>query len=617
MKKVVQSVMVVTVMLLAFSGCKSRELNTQFSNATGWNYNNAKTTNFEAKEGVGNVDPIGMVSIQGGTFAIGQTDEFVFAPRDNSRRSVTVSSFYMDKYEISNLNWREYLHWMEIVFGQAAPKLVEAVLPDTLVWRDELAYNEPYVENYFRHPAFSFYPVVGVSWDQAMQYCQWRTDRVNELALAKAGAIDIPEYKKYLAPMREEDLTDFITKYPDSIYHPVPIEKPVHDATKEATKEYRMKYEWIRDKFVFNTEKYLVRRDYNPISKTINPEQVDQPNKKFLDAWGNPRKANRSDGILVVGYRLPTEAEWEFAAFAPVAGTDGLTIEGKVYPWSGYHPRDLSKKNMGMMQANFIRGKGDMMGVSGSLNDGYVITNPVDAFAPNDFGLYNMAGNVNEWVMDVYRESTFQDATEYNSFRGNIFSHPKKNSNGEYVINSLGGIDIEWDSDQDDKRDYLDGDFASLIQTDYDIPLDTIGMLALKGMISGKSEAGGNGDAEEDEDEDTSDDNQTPDGEDGGDNNGDNTGEDNPDEETTEDDEPAAPTSDKKIDPTDVYAPKITKTTHVYKGGSWNDRVYWLHPSSRRYLEGNKSKSTLGFRCAMSTLGNQIPSGPAQGGGKK
>ena len=594
--------MVVTVILLALSGCKSRELNTQFSNTTGWNYNNSKTTNFEAKEGVGNVDPIGMMSIQGGTFAIGQTDEFVFAPRDNSRRSITVSSFYMDKYEISNMNWREYLHWMEIVFGRSAPKLVEAVLPDTLVWRDELAYNEPYVENYFRHPAFSFYPVVGVSWDQAMQYCQWRTDRVNELALVQAGVIEFPKFELCIRALSEEkgEVEYFMNRYPQ--YKLDSVSTSIEDPTKY---DFYLSYLFIRDQIVFNTEKYLVRRDYNP----VDPDTKRQ-SRKFLDSWGNPRKVNRADGILVVGYRLPTEAEWEFAAFSPVAGTDGLTIEGKVYPWSGYHPRDLSKKNMGMMQANFIRGKGDMMGVSGMLNDGYVITNPVDAFAPNDFGLYNMAGNVNEWVMDVYRESTFQDATEYNSFRGNIFSHPKKNSNGEYVINSLGGIDVEWDSDQDDKRDYLDGDFASLIQTDYDIPLDTIGMLALKGMISGKSEAGGNGDAEEEEEEEeeTSDENKTTD-----DDENKNPDEENPDEETSEDDEPAAPSSDKKIDPTDVYAPKITKTTHVYKGGSWNDRVYWLHPSSRRYLEGNKSKSTIGFRCAMSTLGDQIPSGPNRG----
>ncbi len=588
MKKVVQSVIVVLVALLALSGCKSRELNTQLSNTTGWNYYDEKTTNFEAKEGVGNVDPIGMVAIQGGTFAIGQTDEFITAPRDNARRSITVSSFYMDKYEISNLNWREYLHWMEMVFGYSAPKLVQAVLPDTLVWRDELAYNEPYVENYFRHPAFSFYPVVGVSWDQAMQFCQWRTDRVNELALVHAGAIEFPNFSQ-LRALDETELEDWRNANPG--YEPIEVEVT---RGEDINVEYHVPYEWIRDKFVFNTEKYLVRNDYNP----VNPD-ANRRSKKFHDAWNNPRKVDRSDGILVVGYRLPTEAEWEFAAYAPVAGTDGLTIEGKVYPWSGYHPRDLSKKNMGMMQANFIRGKGDMMGVSGMLNDGYVITNPVDAFAPNDFGLYNMAGNVNEWVMDVYRETTYQDATEYNSFRGNIYSRAKKDDQGKYVINSLGGIDVEWTS-EDDKRDYLDGDFASLIQTDF--PLDTLGALFLKGLAA-NTESNGGGDeeeAEEEEEEET----EEEEGEEG-------------EEEEAEEEESEgggeAPAANKRIDPTDIYAPKITKTTHVYKGGSWNDRVYWLHPSSRRYLEGNKSKSTIGFRCAMSTLGDQIASGPTQG----
>ena len=251
-----------------------------------------------------------------------------------------------------------------------------------------------------------------------------------------------------------------------------------------------------------------------------------------------------------------------------------------------------------MMQANFVRGKGDMMGVSGMLNDGYVITNPVDAFAPNDFGLYNMAGNVNEWVMDVYRETTYQDATEYNSFRGNIYSRAKKDDQGKYVINALGGIDVEWTS-EDDKRDYLDGDFASLIQTDY--PLDTLGALFLKGLAANTE---GNGGEEEggDEEEETEE-------EEGGDE------EEGEEEEESEEEGggESAAAANKKIDPTDIYAPKITKTTHVYKGGSWNDRVYWLHPSSRRYLEGNKSKSTIGFRCAMSTLGDQIPSGPTQG----
>ena len=92
MKKVFKYLMIVSVATLAVS-CQQRELNTRVSNTTGWNYFDQRTTNFEANEGVGNVNPVGMVPIQGGSFTVGEKDEFITAPRNNETRTLTVSSF--------------------------------------------------------------------------------------------------------------------------------------------------------------------------------------------------------------------------------------------------------------------------------------------------------------------------------------------------------------------------------------------------------------------------------------------------------------------------------------------------------------------------------------------
>ena len=248
------------VLVVVLSACNSRELNTKVSNTTAWNYYDVATTKFEANEGVGNVNPIGMVPIQGGTFTSGEKDEFLTALRNNANRSLTVSSFYMDKYEVTNLNWNEYLHWLEVVFGASAPELIDKARPDHTVWREDLAYNDPYEDNYFTHPAFSFYPVVGVTWEQAMAYCQWRTDRVNEMALVKAGAIVVPPFADLQATDDEayKDEWETATGYEMDSYEGISPEDP-----EETITMYRPSYEYIRDKFVFNTEKYLLDDTYN------------------------------------------------------------------------------------------------------------------------------------------------------------------------------------------------------------------------------------------------------------------------------------------------------------------------------------------------------------------
>ena len=108
-------------------------------------------------------------------------------------------------------------------------------------------------------------------------------------------------------------------------------------------------------------------------------------------------------------------------------------------------------------------------------------------------------------------------------------------------LTATGCLTVEYTA-ADDKRNYKDGDMTSRLDTDY--PLDTTGLSEEQMM-------------------------------------------------------------EVKIDPTDILAPQITNNARVYKGGSWNDRIYWLNPTTRRYMDQSKASCTVGFRCAMSVLGDQ------------
>jgi formylglycine-generating enzyme len=149
-------------------------------------------------------------------------------------------------------------------------------------------------------------------------------------------------------------------------------------------------------------------------------------------------------GIVIPAYRLPTEAEWEYAAQAMI-GTQWLEemqTHQRLYPWDGHALRNPYGKQMGFMLANFKRGRGDYAGIAGRLNDGALITAYIYEFPPNDYGLYNMAGNVSEWVQDVYRPLSYQDVDDLNPMRRDGFLDEsnkynnnlrKDNDTGEWV----------------------------------------------------------------------------------------------------------------------------------------------------------------------------------------
>jgi formylglycine-generating enzyme len=307
--------------------------------------------------------PPGMVYVPPGTFHMGPSDEDVNYSYTARNKQVSISSFWMDATEITNNEYRQFTNWVRDslaakmmgyvktspdgiefidwkkasaikwgdkatiekidglivtadnrIFGKKeldAKKIVYhseifdykaaatnrdtsiqrkefivkqdiPVFPDTLVWIRDYAYsyNEPMAKQYYSHPAYGNYPVVGVTWKQATAYAEWRTH--------------------YLASYNE-----------------------------------------------------------------------------------SKKRAGQTD------FRLPTEAQWEYAARGGRSQTS--------FPWGGPYTRN--KK--GCLLANFKPGRGNYP------EDGGLYTMRADAFWPNDFGLYNMAGNVAEWTSSLYYEGSY------------------------------------------------------------------------------------------------------------------------------------------------------------------------------------------------------------------
>ena len=307
--------------------------------------------------------PIGMVYVPPGTFHMGPSDEDVNFNFTARNKQVSISGFWMDATEITNNEYRQFVNWVrdslaaiQLGFMKSSPdgdtavdwvkaksinysnrstleklntlvlapdnriynrieidpskleynvqgfdlkaaakfenalrprkdfiyRYNQKVYPDTLVWMRDFSYsyNEPMTKRYYAHPSFGNYPVVGISWKQAVAFCHWRTHYLNS----------------------------------------------------------------------------------------------------FLE---KTKKAAESDD------RLPTEAEWEYAA------RGGRTQS--MFPWGNYYLRN--KK--GCLLANFKPGRGNYA------EDGGFYTVRADAYWPNDFGLYNMAGNVSEWTSSYFYEGSY------------------------------------------------------------------------------------------------------------------------------------------------------------------------------------------------------------------
>jgi formylglycine-generating enzyme required for sulfatase activity len=460
----------------------------------------------------------------------GSADQDVTFEYNNIRSRKTIPSFYMDETEVSNQDWIDYLHWISATFPDDR-ELYYNALPDTLVWRKPLSYNEPYVDNYLRHPAFQDYPVVGVTWDQAQEYCVWRTDRTNESILTEKGLL-----------ISGKDKAKGVTAGGGGGTGAAPIggvaAAGVAGASTPSTTP-------------FNSEMYL-NSQYRGTGIDGKKMITDISGKPADGAKKAVRPARMEDGILKPAYRLPSEAEWEYAALSLAGNTQFENInDGKVYPWNGLGVRSPQKKTRGLMLANFKRGMGDNGGVGGYLNDKADITAPVRAYQPNDFGLYNMAGNVNEWVQDTYRQGSSEESDDFNPFRGNQYTNKRMAdaSKGLYAKDKY-GKPIKDPSKAAKKMTY-----AELVASQQSAqgPVPAAGT---PNALAGKA--------------------YTPDLRDFRD------------------------TINSSLYGTTTL---VSNKSKVYKGGSWNDMAYWLNPATRRFMNQDDASAEVGFRCAMTLVG--------------
>jgi len=457
----------------------------------------------------------------------------------------------MDETEVTNIMYMEYLDWTKKVYppeNENFTQIYDGVVPDTLVWRNRLGYNEVMTNNYLRHPAYQDYPVVGVSWIQANQFCVWRTDRINEDALERNGFL-------------KEDAK-------------------ITDVTADSN---------------FSTNTYII----SPTSTYGGNEEILNGGKKKSK---NPQTnadgeeiniyATRSTGILQPGYRLPTEAEWEFAALGMSEIRSYNVYRGrKKYPWSGQYTRSGKRVTRGDHNANFKQGDGDYGGIAGWSDDGADITAQVMSYDPNDFGLYDMAGNVAEWVADVYRPIVDDEMSDFNYYRGNVFTKNKIGEDGKVKIITADSIGYDTlangkliattlpgqiaQEPVDDNETYLRTNFNKSDNINYrDGDKASSRYFSLGGDDEGGEEA----------------------------NKGDESRKmyNSPNHSVTVD---SAGVMTKEYDGSSKRTSLVNDEVRVYKGGSWKDREYWLDPAQRRFYPEAMATDYIGFRCAMSRVG--------------
>ena len=324
--------------------------------------------------------PFGMVYIPGGTFLMGQTDQDVTFAQISQTKQVTVPPFFMDQTEITNSQYKQFVNW------------VRDSIAITNYLNDDKYYLHPKGAAAAANPNGKKY----INWAYVQKYPIWSVKGKGQAN--NAAKLDGMNYQGDDRVFDRNEVDVRLLKYNYSTivlrnaanYHMDKTKRRSDFILRDTVPVYPDTLVWLSD-FAYAANEPMVQGYFShPAFHNYPVVGVTWRQARAFTIWRTRYNESYKDSHHLphrLPYHLPTEAQFEYAARGGRIGTD--------YPWGGPYIKNAK----GCLLANFKPGRGNYS------DDGGSYTVAVKSYFPNDYGLYNMAGNVAEWTSSTYNPS--------------------------------------------------------------------------------------------------------------------------------------------------------------------------------------------------------------------